>query len=66
MHRIILHPKENKDMEKLFHVKNTNINSLFIYGLQENLVVEDLVHMFGLEVHDHPSPYPLGWVIKDV
>jgi hypothetical protein len=25
-----------------------------------------LVNKLGLEVHDHPSPYPLGWVKKDV
>ena len=25
----------------------------------------DLVCKLGLEVHDHPSPYPLGWVNKD-
>jgi hypothetical protein len=25
----------------------------------------DLVNNLGLEVHDHPIPYPLGWVNKD-
>jgi hypothetical protein len=25
----------------------------------------DLVENLGLEVHDHPSPYPLGWKNKD-
>jgi hypothetical protein len=25
----------------------------------------DLVNKLGLEVHDHPIPYPLGWVNKD-
>ena len=26
----------------------------------------DLLNKIGLEVHDHPIPYPLGWVNKDV
>ena len=26
----------------------------------------NLVGKLGLEVHDHPSPYPLGWVNKGV
>jgi hypothetical protein len=25
----------------------------------------DLVNKIGLEVHNHPSPYPLGWENKD-
>jgi hypothetical protein len=25
----------------------------------------DLVNYLGLEVHNHHSPYPLGWVNKD-
>jgi hypothetical protein len=32
----------------------------------ENLIEKDLVSKLGLEVHDHPHPYPLGWVNKDV
>ena len=56
-------------MTKLFHiniyVKNTKIDSLFDSGSQDNLIATDLVSKLGLEVHDHPSPYPLGWVNKD-
>jgi hypothetical protein len=26
----------------------------------------DLVNNLGMEVHDHPSPYPLGCVRKDI
>ena len=26
----------------------------------------DLINNIGLEVHNHPIPYPLGWVNKDV
>ena len=31
-----------------------------------NLIATKLVKKFGLEVHDHPIPYPQGWVNKDV
>jgi len=31
-----------------------------------NLITIDLVKKLGLEVHDLPNPYPLGWVNKDV
>jgi hypothetical protein len=37
----------------------------FNSGSQANLIATDLVNKLGLEVHDHPSPYPLGWVNKD-
>jgi hypothetical protein len=46
-------------------VKKTKIDALFNSGSQANLIVEDLVNKIGLEVHNHPSPYPLGWVNKD-
>lgn len=56
-------------MTKLFHikmqVKKTNIDALFVSGLQVNIIEEDLVKKWGLEVLDHLNPYPLGWVIKD-
>jgi uncharacterized protein YydD (DUF2326 family) len=65
-----LHHKEEKEMTKLFHikiqVKKTKVDALFDFGSQANLIVEDLVNKLGLEVHDHPNPYPLGWVNKDV
>jgi hypothetical protein len=38
---------------------------LFDSGSQDNLIAVDLVKKIGLEVHDHPIPYPLGWVNKD-
>jgi hypothetical protein len=57
------HQEEN-EMTKLFHiniqVKNTKIDALFDSGSHDNLIVADLVNKLGLEVHDHPSPYPLG------
>ena len=57
-------------MTKLFHiniqVKNTKIDALFDSGSQENLIAVELVKKLGLEVRDHPNPYPLGWVYKDV
>lgn len=30
-----------------------------------NLITVELVGMLGLEVHNNPNPYPLGWVNKD-
>ena len=30
-----------------------------------NLIAAKMVKKLGLEVHDHPSPYPLGLVNKD-
>jgi hypothetical protein len=67
---ISLHHKEEKEMTKLFHikiyVKKTKVDTLFYFSSQANLTVVDLVNKLGLEVHDHPSPYPLGWVNEDV
>ena len=64
-----LHHKEEKEMTKLFHiniqVKKTKIDAMFDSGSQANLLAVDLVNKLGLEVHDHPSPYPLGWVNKN-
>lgn len=64
-----LHPMEEKDMIKLFHikiqVKETKVDALFNSSWQANLIVEDLVSKLGMEVHDHPHPYPLGWVNKN-
>ena len=57
-------------MAKLFHiniqVKKTKIDALFDSGSQENPIAADLVKKLGLEVRDHPNPYQLGWVNKDV
>jgi hypothetical protein len=56
-------------MTKLFpvmiQVKKTKVDTLFNSSSQANLTVEDLFNKLGLEVHDHPNPYPLGWVNKD-
>jgi hypothetical protein len=66
----ILHHQEEKEMTKLFHIKNqvkkTKIDALFDFGSYTNLIVVDLVNKIGLEFHDHPIPYPLGWVNKDL
>jgi hypothetical protein len=65
----ILHQKEDKDMKKNFHnriqVKNTKVDSLLNSGSQANLIKNNLVSNIGLDIHDHLSPYPLGWVNKD-
>ena len=62
--------KEEMDMIKLFHikihVKNTKVDALFDSHSQANIILEDMVSKLGLEVHDHPHLYPLGWVNKDV
>jgi hypothetical protein len=63
-----LHQKE-EEIEKLFHikihVKNTKADALFGFGSCANLIEANLDKDIGLEVHDHPTPYPLGWVNKD-
>jgi hypothetical protein len=63
-----LHHLEEKEMNNLFHVniqiKKMNIDALFNSGSQDNIIAADLVKKLGLEVHGHPSPYPLGWVNK--
>jgi hypothetical protein len=65
----ILHHKEEKEMKKVFHikiqVKKTKVDSLFNSILRVNLIKVGLVRNLGLEVHDHPSLYTLGWVKKD-
>eukprot|EP00253_Pinus_taeda_P034565 PITA_34565 len=64
-----LQQQEEKEMTKLFHVKiqvkKTKIDALFDSRSQGNLIATDLVKKLGLEVRDHPNPYPLGWVHKD-
>jgi hypothetical protein len=65
-----LHHKEEKEMTKLFHiniqVKKTKKDVMFESGSRDNLIAVDLVIKIGLEVHNYPIPYPLGWVKKDV
>jgi hypothetical protein len=41
------------------------VDALFDSHLQANLIAKDLVNELGLEVQDHPHPYPLGLVNKD-
>jgi hypothetical protein len=41
------------------------LDALFDFGSQGNLIAKYLVNKLGLEVQDHPNPYPLGWVNKD-
>jgi hypothetical protein len=64
-----LHHMEEKEMEKLFHikfqVKKAKVDALFDLDSLANIIADELVNKFGLEVYDHPSPYPLGWVNKD-
>ena len=65
-----IHHQEEKEMTNLFHikiqVKRIKIDSSFDFGSWDNLIAKDLVNKIGLEVHDHPRPYPFGWVNKDV
>lgn len=55
--------EEDKRIEQ-FHIriisKQTQIDTLFDIGSQENLICEKLVRKLGLEAKDHPKPYPLG------
>jgi hypothetical protein len=64
------HHKVKKEMTKLLcikiQVKKTKVDALFDSASHDNIVVEELVSKLGLEVHDHPNPYPLGWVNKYV
>jgi hypothetical protein len=66
---ISLHHQEEKEMTKLFHikiqVKKTKIDDMFDSRSWANIIVVDLVTKLILEVHNHPSPYPLDWVNKD-
>jgi hypothetical protein len=61
----ILYHKEEKEMKKLFHIniqfKKTKVYDLFDSGSKSNLIENGLVRKLRLEVHDHLSPYPLGW-----
>ena len=65
-----LHHKEENEMTKLFHnkikIKKKKVDAIFNYGLEPNLIAMDMVNKLGLDVYDHPNPYPLGWVNKDV
>jgi hypothetical protein len=65
-----LHHQEEKEMTKLFHikiqVKKNKIDTLFDSGSKVNIIETNPVGKLGLEVCDHPSPYPLGWVNNNV
>ena len=47
-------------------VKKTKIDAMFYLGSQMNVIAAELAKKLGLEAHDHPNPYLLGWVNKDV
>ena len=57
-------------MTKFFHinieVKKTKFDALFEWGSLGNLIIVELAKKLWLEFSDHPKPYPLGWVNKDV
>jgi len=65
-----LHPKEEKNMTKPFHIgiqiNKIKVESLFHFSSYAKLIGEYLVSKIGLEAHDHPHPYWLGWINKDV
>jgi hypothetical protein len=65
----ILHPKKEKDMNKIFHIMiqiiKTKVYALFDSNSKANVIAKDIVRKIGLEVHVHPRPYPLGWVNND-
>jgi hypothetical protein len=65
----ILHQHEDKEVNNLLHIKNqvkkTKIDDLFDSSSHANLIAVDVVNNIGLEVHNRPDPYPLGWVNKD-
>jgi hypothetical protein len=48
------------------HMKQNIVDCLFDLGSQSNLISAQLVEKLGLETQDHPQPYPLGWVRKDM
>ena len=60
---------EGKRIE-LFYIrvtsKHTKIDTLFNTGSQENLISESLVKQLGLKTHNHPNPYPLGWLKEQI
>jgi hypothetical protein len=63
------HHIEEKEMRKIFHiniqVKKRKVDALYDFCSHPNLIEFDLFKNIGVEFHDHPSPYPLGWVDKD-
>ena len=62
--------KYEKEMTKLFHIKvyvqKKKLDDLFDSSSQPRLIATNLARKHGLKVQDHPNPYPLGWVNKDV
>ena len=35
---------------------------IWLWLSQANLISESLVKQLGLKTHNHPKPYPLGWL----
>jgi len=60
-------PHEDKRVE-LFHTritaKHTKIDTMLDSASQSNLIYEHIVNQLGSETHNHPRPYPLGWINK--
>jgi hypothetical protein len=65
-----LYHKQGKNVTKLFHIKikikNTKVDATFGSSSQDNLIPNNLMAKLGLEFHDNPLPYKLGWVNKYV
>jgi len=48
------------------NMKQNTMDCLFDIGSHSNLISSHLVEKLGKETHDHPKPYPLGWVRRDM
>ena len=46
--------------------KHIKIDTMFDSGSQVNLISKYLVKSLGLDRWNHPRPYPLGWIIKQI
>jgi len=60
---------DGRKISDLFHIKfiskHIKIDILFVSGLQDNLIYEEIVKKLGPETNPHPKPYPLEWVCED-
>jgi hypothetical protein len=61
-----LYNSEDKKMRKLFHIKicvqKIKVDNMFNTKSHANFIAKNLLSKLGLEVHDHPHPYPSRWV----
>jgi hypothetical protein len=57
---------DERKRNELFHIrvvsKHTKIDTLFDPSFQLKLISKALVKKMGLEMKQHPKPYPLSWV----